>query len=193
MTNGNCSGSSGQIEMGLGDGSDITPAPGWTDESIRKFLEIWRAWHLNDMRAGCIHQRTAWKPSEEFILVTWRLTSDAILQQRNVKNEVDGLVREHGRVQQLAPWTHMMYKAPFQITLPEGVQPDNAELYREHNRETKTAGWMRPEEHPKGILGKPCPECGYKYGTTWLKEDVPQDVIDWLFALPDADHQPAWV
>lgn len=36
--------------------------------------------------------------------------------------------------------------------------------------------------------GKP-----YTYGSAWLSEDVPQDVIDFLAALPDADRKPAWV
>jgi hypothetical protein len=30
-------------------------------------------------------------------------------------------------------------------------------------------------------------------GTGWTREEVPQDVIDWLQALPDADRTPAWV
>jgi hypothetical protein len=36
--------------------------------------------------------------------------------------------------------------------------------------------------------GKP-----YSYGSAWLKEEVPTDVVAWLKALPDADIQPAWV
>jgi hypothetical protein len=33
---------------------------------------------------------------------------------------------------------------------------------------------------------------GYKYGSAWLKVEVPQDVIDFLEALPNTDRQPAW-
>lgn len=36
---------------------------------------------------------------------------------------------------------------------------------------------------------------GYKYGSAWKSEDVPAEVIDWLFALPvgEADRLPhAW-
>ena len=42
-------------------------------------------------------------------------------------------------------------------------------------------------------VGEPCPVCGYRYGSAWLREEVPQDVIGWLESLPDAKHQPAWV
>lgn len=33
----------------------------------------------------------------------------------------------------------------------------------------------------------------YKYGTAWLKEDLPVDVIDFLCNLPDSKLVPAWV
>ena len=33
----------------------------------------------------------------------------------------------------------------------------------------------------------------YRYGTAWLKEKVPQEVLDFLVALPETDIQPAWV
>lgn len=36
--------------------------------------------------------------------------------------------------------------------------------------------------------GKP-----YSYGSAWLHEEVPEDVIEWLFALPDTDITPEWV
>lgn len=36
--------------------------------------------------------------------------------------------------------------------------------------------------------GKP-----YKYGSAWLRREVPQEAIDFLLALPDADKKPAWI
>ena len=59
--------------------------------------------------------------------------------------------------------------------------------------EEKILGWMHPEEHPEGILGKPCPVCGYKYGTSWKKEEVPEEIIKWLFDLPETEVKPAWI
>lgn len=38
-----------------------------------------------------------------------------------------------------------------------------------------------------------CEVCGYKIGTAWTRREVPQDVIDFLFSLPDTDRVPAWV
>jgi hypothetical protein len=51
------------------------------------------------------------------------------------------------------------------------------------SKETKKTSWVYPHEHPEGYLTKPCPVCGYKYGSAWLHEDVPQDVLDWLQSL----------
>lgn len=33
----------------------------------------------------------------------------------------------------------------------------------------------------------------YKYGSAWLFEAVPDDVLEWLRSLPDADKTPAWI
>ena len=33
----------------------------------------------------------------------------------------------------------------------------------------------------------------YKYGTAWLTTEVPEDVLKWLFELPESQVKPAWV
>lgn len=53
----------------------------------------------------------------------------------------------------------------------------------------KPAGWVLPEEHPEGLLTKPCPVCGHRYGSSWLYEEVPEEVLAWLEALPDATEE----
>ena len=58
----------------------------------------------------------------------------------------------------------------------------------EHQREL---GWEDDgyDKHPS----ESCSVCGYKFGTAWNMVEVPQTVIDFLFALPDTDKTPAWV
>ena len=36
-------------------------------------------------------------------------------------------------------------------------------------------------------------EGGFAYGAKWHFQELPEDVLTWLQALPDADKQPAWV
>lgn len=33
----------------------------------------------------------------------------------------------------------------------------------------------------------------YRYGSAWLKEEVPADVLEWLQSLPESAVKPAWV
>lgn len=52
--NGDCLGSCGQIVSCAWDIQEY--APGWSWLLEQQFREVWRKWHLNDMRAGCRHQ-----------------------------------------------------------------------------------------------------------------------------------------
>ena len=106
--NGSCDGSCGQIYDTL-KSPDLKLNKDWTTEMVAQLRYIWTRWHLNDMRAGCEHQR---------------------------------------------------------------------EL-----------GWTKYDEHPS----EPCPVCGYKYGTQWLKEDLPESVVSVLEAFPETTVTPAWV
>lgn len=36
-------------------------------------------------------------------------------------------------------------------------------------------------------------ESGYRYGTAWLREEVPLEVVEFLRSLPDSPVVPAWV
>lgn len=84
-------------------------------QTLEKLLEIWDEWHLNDLRAYCIHQ----KP------------------------------------------------------IIERLRKENPELLRvSHYRELIKV----PE------LAR-CPECGYRYGTAWLYEPLPEEVRDYIAYL----------
>lgn len=102
--NGDC------VEWGrTGIRRSLKLAQGWDLKMVEQLRAVWDEWHLNDMRAGCSHQRAA-------------------------------------------KWD------------------------------------------PQTSVGKPCPECGYRYGSAWLFEEVPADVLEFLRGLPDAseDLPAAW-
>ena len=65
----------------------------WQGSAPRRLKDLWDRWHLNDMRAGCEHQRAL--------------------------------------------------------------------------------GWTSYDDHPS----EPCPECGYKFGSAWLFEPLPEDFM----------------
>ena len=110
---GNALGGCGQIDMHNPQIERL--APGWTHTKLARFWDIWKRWHLNDMRAECEHQRAL-------------------------------------------GWTY------------------------NKNKDTVT-------KFGRGC----CPTCSYPIGSKWLKEELPQEVIDFLQSLPDTDRTPVWV
>lgn len=61
------------------------------------------------------------------------------------------------------------------------------------NGKKEKRGWLRYGKHELGLIGKPCPVCGYGYGTSLLIEEVPNEVLTWLCNLPESKVKPAWV
>lgn len=186
---GNAIGGCGQI---LDAVREITSfAPGWTAALRDHFVLMWDLWHLNDMRAGCEHQRASWDLTKRCTLVTYRLTKEGLREKNNVERKTLEQAERSGAVQ-LSIIEREALKRPWEIKLPAEA-PEPGIYYQEKGRETKLAIWVRPEEHPDGLLCKPCEVCGYRYGSAWLREDVPQSVIEWLQGLPETDLKPAWV
>lgn len=136
--NGDAWGSCGQISL-----DNTKPAEGWA-ELLPKLADIWKRWHLNDMRSGCEHQRAeGWD----------RRPIDSSKPLNAYGKHYPGQVHDS--------WNML--------------------------------SWVTRAEHSEGLLSHPCPVCGYKFGSAWLHEDVPEDVLSWLQALPETDITPAWV
>ena len=56
LPSGNCLGSCGQIDY---QPDRYTLSKGWTQEKVNQLMFIWELYHLNDLQAGCEHQRLA--------------------------------------------------------------------------------------------------------------------------------------
>jgi hypothetical protein len=218
--NGDAEGSHGQICMGFWHRNsahndkrydnptkpeEISFAPDWNADLWLRFLEIWHDWHLNDMKAGCEHQTgPEWDTQKQLTTYFFRLTETAEAGRKWIEKRALEAARK-GEFFRTTPDQVRLLNLPrercsTQPTLPDDIAPDyqpNGPQYKgDHYNEpskTENAGWVRHDEHPDGLLGKPCPVCGYKYGSEWRKRDLPQDVIDFIAALPDTDKQPAWI
>jgi hypothetical protein len=59
LPSGNCLGSCGQIDMHEWKFKKLHS--GWTPSLVNKFREVWKNWHLNDMKAGSPNQEKAIK------------------------------------------------------------------------------------------------------------------------------------
>lgn len=149
-TDGDAWGSCGQCVDALAPSRLRELAPGWDRAMVKRLRETWGHWHLNDMRAGCEHQRAAgWEDA--------RINPAELPKECTANRDARGI---------LAMWIY-----------PPGA-----------------SNWADSKNtHKDGLLMKPCPTCGYAYGSKWLREEVPADVLAWLRALPSADVTPAWV
>lgn len=169
-------------------------APGWSADLLERFRAIWKRWHLNDTRPGCEHQRD-WPTTEKVELVTYKLTSEALSEQNRIKAAALKRLHQDGTATINAQEREVL-ALPYTTTqAPPGLAVDGVASgrYEVKTREQKALGFIRPDEHPDGLLCKPCPECGYKYGSGWRYEAVPDDVLNFLRGLPETDKKPAWV
>lgn len=190
---GNARGSSGQC---VPSSTNFTAySPGWSAALVDHFAQVWDRWHLNDMRSGCEHQRASWDISEPLEVVEYNLTTEA-RTERTKAIESAARASANGEPCPLTPLGRALVLLPDPY-LPRHSPPDADDIlsgcYEVRKRETKAAGWVYPHQHTRGLLTKPCEVCGYKYGTAWLYEPVPSDVLAFLRDLPPGTDTPAWI
>lgn len=170
------------------------PGKGWSKEMLEKLLDIWEKYHLNDMRPYCSHQKAlGWNElsKKKITIVTYSLTNAAYSE----RHKLEGLAVEVARGKAVHEFTAEEKKIlclDYSLESAETISEDLAFYYKESKRRVDLAGWIKEEKHPEGILEKPCPVCGYRYGSAWKREDVPSDVIEWLLGLPEAKSKPKY-
>ena len=217
-SNGDAVGSCGQIDMGFkhrdsqdndkryGDHlikpNDINFTKGWDTDKLYDFLDIWQKWHLNDMKANCVHQvGPEWTP-QDVILYNFELNEET---EKAVKKAKDNALQVLTDGKPFSPSKGQIKITALKRTikhhaskLPKSISNYYQFAVKKYDwqdgpTETKSTSWLDENEHPKGYLSKACPVCGYKYGSAWNRVEVPQDVIDFVQSLPDTDQTPAWI
>lgn len=173
------------------------PTKMWTREMLDKLCDIWERWHLNNMRAHCKHQvGEEWDASRQVTMYEYKMDNDMVSERHRLKKNIEKKLALGAAVQLKEPQLSL-YNAPYFVKSERAVPPMGYEKYKE---ETKRVSELYPmdsdtkwgDKHPLGILTKPCPVCGYKWGSAWLYEPLPENVIEWLKNLPDTDKTPAW-
>ena len=198
---GNCQGGAGQCVDEIRKGK---PTDDWSDEMLQKFCKYWDEWHLNDMRPYCEHQKQlGWaEQSGEFVMIrSYTLKSEAISEQRKAERAAIDALKE-GKT--FTPTKEQAFYAslPYEIkTYDEEICDERLDYYAlkknvaqfDSSIKKERRGWIRYEDSKIGLIGRPCPVCGYKYGHAWKREEVPEGVLQWLSDLPDSKKTPAWV
>ena len=212
-SNGDARGSCGQIADTIREeieAGTFVPSNGWTIERVRAFLDTWDRWHLNDMHPECEHQRAlGWREAaaQRVKIYLWQLKDDVSAKKKDLEREAIE------RAASLEPGRSVAFHGLDRriVKLEEFIKtasPDLGELARFYRPtrdthgyfahvEEKARGWLSHDDpdvigDTGGLLGKPCPTCGYKYGSAWKHEAVPADTLAQLEALPITKNLPAW-
>ena len=179
--NGNANGSCGQcyeylLEIGT--------------KTALKLHDVWVKYHLNDMRPCCEHQVAIhkWEPNLPITLYKFKQTTETLTSSYNLKRAKEKELLEN-RAASITKEEQELLSRPYSYT---SAFPGPKKGYELDKMENKTAGWVRPEEHPDGLLGKPCPTCDYRYGSAWKKEPVPDEVLEFLASLKDGSGVYPW-
>lgn len=198
---GNAYGGCGQIAMHFEAHEEVfRPAPGYSRETVETLLAYWDRWHLNDMRAGCEHQRENWDTDKKLTIYHYKLKIEHLLAQNKLKDRVMDEVKRSGSCTPLTEEEQVLINLPYSVksaTKDELVWPSSHLLldhYELEKTETVMAVHTRHDEFQEGLLCKPCEVCGYKLGSTWLYEQVPDEVLEFLKNLPSgtAKIPPVW-
>lgn len=202
MSDGNSLGSAGQCadEMRLG-----TPTDKWTDEMLQKFCDIWDRWNDN-MRPYCSHMKElGWldERNEKIKVEDWTLSQESMNKRSAAEKRALSCLKKG---ETFIPTKEETMYANLSYSLKIYNEEDNPlkQYYALRTKDNEnglehscthyeTRGLINYKDNPLGLLCKPCPVCGYEYGSSWLTEEVPEDVIEWLSNLPRTTVKPAWI
>lgn len=165
--------------------TSTTPKNGYTRtrSEIARILDLWERWHLNDMNAGCEHQRAEGIVTEKITLtpLKWGVKFYA-MKKAAESGEMD--------VDTYTTWRNMHDKVyALTINMDRPMDPTlwgddvhaliNADMVQIDDKHIKTepARHVPFKQHSQGLLSKPCATCGYKYGNGWLTEVIPDEVV----------------
>lgn len=207
-SNGDCYGSCGQIADTIREAikaGEFTPnsAQGWTVPDVLSFLDLWDRYHLNDMRPECEHQRAAgWQEiaKQEVHAYQYRLKPE--IRDRKKKLEQEAVDRAASTLKKDLGFRPIERKI---LKLDEFIKTANPVLSPDQDRfyipteatgyfahdTVKKRGWINYSEDSRGLLGKPCEVCGYKYGTAWKTEKLSKNILHTLEALAETKIVPA--
>lgn len=155
-----------------------TIAPYINDPVYTEILRLWELYHLNDMHPECEHQAAAgWRneAAKKVNLYKFTMTTEAISEQHKIKNAVIQAAKD-GESLRLSKEKRLVLSLDYSITTHSDTLPETlAPYYKLKETEIKALGWLKETEHPNGILSKPCPVCGYKYGSSWVYFPIPEN------------------
>lgn len=141
-------------------------------------FRLWKLYHSNDMRSECEHQRAAgWgEQANEFIKIyKFWMTSESIQEKSEVETKLLQAAKM-GKVYQVTKEEQKILNLEYTLeSASPALSEDIEKYYHLGETEEKMRGWVRYEKDSRGILCKPCPVCGYKYGSEYKYLPIPEN------------------
>lgn len=165
----------GQVDMDI----DYEAA----SDDLKRILDIWKEYHLNDMHAECIHQEEAGMrklASQPLYKAEYTMTHDTIVKQRKVEDFIKEELVQNGTVtlsQDQRDLYTMRYSIKKFFLNADEAKESIPEGYKLREAEATLRGHTSLSESEFGLLGKECPVCGYKYGHGWTYRPIPEEIL----------------
>ena len=165
----------GQVDMDI----DYEAA----SDDLKRILDIWKEYHLNDMHAECIHQEEAGMrklASQPLYKAEYTMTHDTITKQREVEDFIKKELVQNGTVtlsQEQRDLYTMKYSIKKFFLNADEAKENIPEGYKLREVEATLRGHTSLSESEFGLLGKECPVCGYKYGHGWTYRPIPEEIL----------------
>lgn len=145
---------------------------------FQKLYAYWKLYHLNDMNAGCEHQRAMGWGKKRIIIGEYELKQEIYTRKNKILKNAENSLKETGFAT-ITNEEQAIINMPFSIK--GEIKPRDG--YELKEQEEKWSGWVCSKDHPEGVLTKPCPVCGYQFGSKWLFEPIPQKDLEDIISL----------
>lgn len=147
------------------------------NETFQKVYKFWKLYHLNGMRPECEHQHHfKWHEiaKEKIFFNIYELKYEFLEQKNLLENKILKKAR-NGETITTTKEEQILLNLKYEIRTDEEIKEELNPFYLLTKTEEKLKGWTTYEKESKnGILCKPCPVCGYKYGTSWEFFKIPE-------------------
>ena len=157
-------------------------APYIKDTTFAEILRLWELYHLNNMHPECEHQAAAgWREQakKQVYIYHWYLNKEAREKRKAAENKALDQLKNGATFTPTQEDVFYCNLPVFCTThtpdAPEHYDIDKDVFTKKQKIDVKYLGHTYPTEHPDGLLCKPCPVCGYKYGTEWKYFPIPEE------------------
>jgi len=148
------------------------------DPKFQKIYRLWQLYHLNDMHPECEHQHNlGWQDIAKTPVTVreYYRKYDTIHICDDITTKIINYAKQQKSYIPTDEEVKYLNLERFPKTYDEVL---NSPYYELNKTEIKTRGWLSYSDTPLGLLGKPCPVCEYKYGTSWIKFDIPENDLN---------------